>query len=257
MIQENFSEGKSPIHNLAPRTRTLAAIMLSLVVALSHQFIPLLTALIIALFLVFTARLNLFAAGRRLLVIAGFLLLIWLILPFTGGGKILWQYSFLSLHEAGLNLALQLTLKTCAMLFIFLALISTMSTGDLAHALHSLKLPPKLVLLLLITYRYIFLIEDELQSLLKAAKIRNFRPGTSLHCYKTYANLLGMLFVRAAERAQRVHKAMLCRAFDGHFHSLKEYHNRPRDYCFLGLIFAGSAFIVLGEMQLITLSTIF
>ncbi|MCK5915666.1 MAG: cobalt ECF transporter T component CbiQ, partial [Deltaproteobacteria bacterium] len=247
MIQETFSEGASPLHSLAPRTRTLAAIMLSLVVALSHELLALVMALIIAILLIRTARLNLLKAGRRLLVIGGFLLLIWLILPLTGGGTIVWQYSFISISQTGLNLALQLTLKTCAMLLIFLALISTMSTADLAHALHSLKLPAKLILLLLITYRYIFLIEDELQTMLRAAKIRNFQPGTSLHCDKTYANLLGMLFVRAAERAQRVHKAMLCRAFDGHFHNLKEYPNRPFDYYFLLLISILSIFVILGE----------
>ncbi len=257
MIQESFSSGRSPIHSLAPRTRTLAAIILSLVVALSHNLIALVTALLIAVILVISARISLLKAGRRLLVIAGFLLLIWLILPFTCGGEILWQNSFLSISRIGVDLALELTLKTCAMLLIFLTLVSTMSTADLAHALHSLKLPPKLVLLLLITYRYLFLMEDELQSLLKAAKIRNFRPGTSLHCYKTYANLLGMLFVRAADRAQRVHKAMLCRAFDGHFHSLEEYHNRPRDYYFLALIVAISALIVLAETQAITWPHIF
>ena len=257
MIQESFSRGCSPIHRLAPRSRLLAAIMLSLVVALIHNLTALLTALAIALILVFAARINFFKAGRRLLVIAGFLLLIWLILPFTGGGEVLWQNSFISISRTGFDLARELTLKTCAMLLIFLALVSTMSTADLAHALHALKLPPKLVLLLLITYRYLFLIEDELQSLLKAAKIRNFQPGTSLHCYKTYANLLGMLFVRAADRAQRVHKAMLCRAFDGHFHSLEEYHNRPRDYFFLGLIAAASALIIISELQLIRLPGVF
>ncbi|MCK5681420.1 cobalt ECF transporter T component CbiQ [bacterium] len=257
MIQEIFSRKSSPIHDLAPRTRTLAALTLSFIVALSHEFLPLVTALIIAAALVIAARLDLFKAGRRLLVIAGFLLLIWLVLPFTCPGDIIWQKSFLSISQTGLTLALQLTLKTCAMLLIFLALISTMSTADLAHALHNLKLPAKLVLLLLITYRYIFLIEDELQSLLRAAKIRNFHPGTSLHCYKTYANLLGMLFVRAAERAQRVHKAMLCRAFDGHFHSLQEYHNRPKDYYFLGLTIILSIFMILGECKIISLPTIF
>ena len=257
MIQETFSQGHSPIHNLTPRTRTLAAILLAFVIALCHELMPLLMALGGAIILIFTARLNLFKAGRRLLVIAGFLLLIWVILPLTCGGPVIWQNSFLKIGQTGIDLALELTLKTSSMLLIFLALISTMSTADLAHALHSLKLPPKLVLLLLITYRYIFLIEDELQTMLRAAKIRNFQPGTSLHCYKTYANLLGMLFVRSAERAQRVHKAMLCRAFDGHFHSLTEYHNRPQDYCFLGFILILSVVIIIGEWQIVTLPAIF
>lgn len=257
MIQETFCQGESSIHKLTPRTRTLAAVLLACVIALCHEITPLLTALGLAFILIFAARINLFKVGRRLLVIAGFLLIIWLVLPLTCGGPVIWQNSFLKIGQTGITLALELTLKTSAMLLTFLALISTMSTADLAHALDSLKLPPKLVLLLLITYRYIFLIEDELQTMLRAARIRNFQPKTSLHCYRTYAYLLGMLFVRSAERAQRVHKAMLCRGFDGRFHSLTEYHNKTQDYLFLSFSLIFSLFMALSEWQLITLPAIF
>ncbi len=256
MLQENFCRGESPIHKLSPRTRTLAAIFLAFVVALCQTIPPLLLALALSFILIIAARINLFKAGRRLLVIAGFLLLIWLVLPLTCGGPVIWQNSFLEIGRTGITLALLLTLKTSAMLLIFLALISTMSTADLAHALHSLKLPAKLVLLLLITYRYIFLIEDELQTMLRAAKIRNFQPNTSLHCYKTYANLLGMLFVRSAERAQRVHKAMLCRGFDGRFHSLTEYHDRAQDYFFLSFILIFSTILALSELRIVVFPAI-
>ena len=75
---------------------------------------------------------------------------------------------------------------------------------------------------ILITYRYIFVIEQEYQRLMRAARIRNFRPGSNLHTYRTYAYLLGMLFVRSAERAKRVHLAMVCRGFSGKFYSLQE-----------------------------------
>jgi cobalt/nickel transport system permease protein len=86
--------------------------------------------------------------------------------------------------------------------------------------------PDKLVYMMLITYRYLFLLEQEYQRLIRAMKIRNFRPGTNLHTYRTYAYLVGMLFVRASERARRVHWAMVCRGFSGRFTSLRNF---PRD----------------------------
>ena len=257
MLQETFITRKSLILDLTPRTRTLAAIVFATVIALSNELPVLLLALGTALLLVIVAGLDFRQVGRRLLVLSGFLLLIWLILPFTYQGEVVWRISFLSVTQPGLMAATRLTLKTCSMLLIFLTLISTMSTADLAHALHNLKMPAKLVLLLLITYRYIFLIEDELQTLQRAAKVRNFRPGTTLHCYRTYAYLLGMLFVRAAERAQRVHQAMLCRAFSGRFHSLREYHNRSQDYFFLALVTIISLMMILCEWNIITLPTLF
>lgn len=257
MLQETFINQKSFIQSLTPRTKTVATIIASTVIALSNEPAVLGLALGTALLLVSVAGLNFRQIGRRLLVLSGFLLMIWLILPFTYPGEIAWRISFLSVSQPGIMAATRLTLKTCSMLLIFLALISTMSTADLAHALHSLKIPAKLVLLLLITYRYIFLIEDELQTLQRAAKVRNFKPATTLHCYRTYAYLLGMLFVRAAERAHRVHQAMLCRGFNGRFHSLQEYHSRPQDYGFLALVLIISLLIILCEFKIITLPTPF
>jgi cobalt/nickel transport system permease protein len=75
----------------------------------------------------------------------------------------------------------------------------------------------------LMTYRYIFVLEQESQRLIRAAKIRGFTPGTSLHAYKTYAYLVGMLFVKASERAERVYRAMKCRGFNGRFHCLHAF----------------------------------
>ena len=54
-------------------------------------------------------------------------------------------------------------------------------------------------------------------------KIRGFVPSTSIHCYKSYAYLIGMLFIRASARADRVYRAMRCRGFDGRFHTLADF----------------------------------
>ncbi len=43
---------------------------------------------------------------------------------------------------------------------------------------------------------------------MRAIKIRGFVRGTSLHCYKTCAYLIGMLFVRASARAERVYQVI-------------------------------------------------
>ena len=73
------------------------------------------------------------------------------------------------------------------------------------------------------TYRYVFVLEQEYQRLMRAVKIRGFQPATNLHTYRTYAYVVGMLFVRAAERAERVQQAMLCRGFKRKFYCLQEF----------------------------------
>jgi energy-coupling factor transporter transmembrane protein EcfT len=60
-----------------------------------------------------------------------------------------------------------------------------MSLSVLGHSLEKLGISAKLVLLLLLTYRYIFVIEQEYRKLRRAAAIRSFHPGTNMHTYKT------------------------------------------------------------------------
>jgi len=53
-----------------------------------------------------------------------------------------------------------------------------------------------------------------------------------MHTYKTYAYLIGMIFVRAAARAQRVHQAMICRGFKGKFYSLYKFSSTGLSWIF-------------------------
>ena len=107
-----------------------------------------------------------------------------------------------------------------------------MNLSVLGHALNWWHVPDKIVHLLLMTYRYVFLIEQEYQRLMRAARFRGFRPGTNLHTYKTYAAIVGMLFVRSALRADRVQKAMLCRGFKNRFYCLCEFSTGMHEWLF-------------------------
>jgi len=176
-----------------------------------------------SLFLVCLARLNPQEVGKRLAVVFGFLLLIWAVLPLTFEGEALYRVGPLVMTRPGVILSAQITLKSITILLVFMALFATMTIATLGHTLNRLRLSGKLIHLFLMTYRYIFVIEEEYRRLRTAIKIRGFRPGTNMHSYRTYAYLIGMLFVRASVRAERVHQAMLCRGFKGRFYTLDEF----------------------------------
>jgi cobalt/nickel transport system permease protein len=158
-----------------------------------------------------------------LAVVNGLILFFWLVLPLTFPGKPLFTLGPLAVTREGVILSAQITLKSNAILLAFISLIASMSIATLGNAMNRLNIPGKIVQLFLLTYRYIFVIDQEYQRLSRSAKIRGFRPGTNTHTYKTYAYLIGMLFVRASARAQRVHQAMLCRGFKGKFYCLHEF----------------------------------
>ncbi len=247
MIEEPFASGQSFIHTMEPRIKIPAAFALSLAAALCKHFPVIWVYLLISLILVFAAQLNFRAVVKRLKPLFWFLLMIWVILPLTFEGREVYRYGWVRITEPGLLLSAMITFKSVTIVLIFTALVATMTVASLGNGLHRLHIPDKLVFLLLMCYRYIAVIEDEYNRLLRAAKFRGFVPKTNLHSYKTFAYLAGMLFVRASLRAQRVHKAMLCRGFNGKFHTLDVYPPNRLNFIFLTAMVCMSMGLFIGE----------
>ncbi len=239
MIEEPFAAGSSVLHGIDPRLRVSAAVLYSFVVALSYDITTLFLSLSLSILLTIAARPGFKMVVKRLFVLSGFLTLLWVVLPLTYPGEIYFKTGPFAFSEPGVLLAFQVTLKSISLVLAFMALLATMSTAVLGHSLNRLKLPDKLVHLFLLTYRYIFVLELEYQRLIRAARIRNFHPKTNMHSYRTYAYLVGMLFVRASERAKRVHHAMICRGFNGRFHALAHFPAKGRNNMVFAIIMAG------------------
>lgn len=246
MISEPFATGNSVIHQLDPRIRVGLTTLYAFVVALSSQFSVLFVALVLSLILIVISQVGIKEVFKRILWVNALILLLWLLLPFTFKGDVLTHIGSFAIYRPGVVLAAQITIKSNAILLAFIALIATMSFATLGHALYRMRVPEKIVHLLLMTYRYIFVIEQEYLRLIRAAKIRGFRPGTNTNTYRTYSYVIGMLFVRAAARAERVHQAMLCRGFKGKFYSLQEFQINSATWVFaimMTAIIAGLVFM--------------
>ena len=248
MIEEKFASGQSFIHKLDPKTRVVAVLILSFATALCNNLFVAVLYFIISTVLIIMARLNIKDVIERIKPVFWFLLMIWALIPITFDGQILYQFSWLKISDTGVLLCCKITIKSITILLFFTSLVATMTIASLGNALHKLYVPDKMVFLLLMSYRYIAVIEDEYKKLLRAAKFRGFRPKTNLHSYKTFAYLAGMLFVRASLRAQRVHQAMLCRGFNQKFHSLDVYQANRFNAIFLTGVFATGLGLVILEI---------
>jgi cobalt/nickel transport system permease protein len=232
VITESFSTGHSPLHRMDPRVRVLTAVLYAFIIALCQEETALFIALAVSASLVIAANLNPLAILRRLMPLSGFLLFLFAAVPLTFGGEAMGHILGLSISTQGVWLCIRISLKSVAILLSFFALITTMPMTVLGHSLDRLRVPGKLIHLLLVTYRYLFVFEAEFQRLIRAAKIRGFQPSTTIHTYRTYAFMVAMLFVRASHRGDRVFNAMKCRGFDGRFYSLWEFATAAGDKWF-------------------------
>ena len=247
MISEAFSEENSVLCRLDPGVRIVMASAYSCAAAVLKQFSALSAALIIAVIVLVMSGQNIRVVAKRLLAVNSLIALFWVLLPLTYPGDALFYLWSLPISRAGVILSAQMTLKSNAILLVFIAMIAPIPFNTLGYALERLRVPRKLVYLLLMTYRYIFVIEEEYHKLIRAAKIRGFSPKTDIHTYRTVAWLVGMLFVRASKRAGRVYQAMICRGFKGRFYSLQKFEISRMDR--VSALLMGIAIIALTMLE--------
>lgn len=173
---------------------------------------------------------------RRLLHVEGFLLLLFLTLPFTVPGTPLLHVGPLTASVEGMARAALVAAKVSASVAVLLLLLGDIEPARLGGALRALHMPERLARLFVLTVRYVGLIRDEAGRLQEAMRARAFRPRSNRHTWRSYGNLVGMLLVRALDRAQRVEEAMACRGGEGPFPWRAAPAPAQRDWLGFGLI---------------------
>jgi len=246
MIEE-LSNGDSFIKRLDPRIKIVVVFLFSVVVAVSNQLPVLMWALALSLLIVLAAGVPTKELRGRLIPVNMLIIFLWLFLPFTFAGKVAFFIGPLAVTHEGVLYATRITIKSNAMMLMLIALVSSTPIFTMGHAMHELGIPKKIVHLFFFTYRYIHVMHREYARLLNSMKIRGFRPKTSLHTYKTFAYMVGMLLVRSFDRAQRVHNAMLCRGFKGNLYSLSKFSIKRRDV--VSLVCMLTIIILLGVLE--------
>ncbi|WP_366922608.1 cobalt ECF transporter T component CbiQ [Metallumcola ferriviriculae] len=115
-----------------------------------------------------------------------------------------------------------LSLLTKGFFTILAALILIATTGmtRIASALQMLRIPKLFIMQLLLTYRYISVLIEEVIRVMRAHSLRSF--GGKGVKYKEWGPLIGQLLFRTLERAQHIYHSMCCRGFTGAYYVGKE-----------------------------------
>ncbi|MFH1567002.1 MAG: CbiQ family ECF transporter T component, partial [Gemmatimonadota bacterium] len=114
MHLEEFADGTSFLHAADPRVKLVVAVAFAGVVATAQEYRALVPALAGAAALVLLARLNLRQLLARLAVVNVFVLLLWVLLPFTYPGEAAFALGPLRASREGLEASLLITLRTNA-----------------------------------------------------------------------------------------------------------------------------------------------
>ena len=210
-----------PLAGFDPRVRLVAALTFCVTTVALDNYAALATALLFALLALGVARPCPRTLGRRLLALEGFMVMILIMLPFSVPAghpdDILMRLGPLTASGGGLQQAAGILLKTNIVVLVLAASIGRLEPSEFGRALAALRLPTKLVVLLLLTVRYLDVLHCEHARLRRSMRVRGFRARASPHGLRSIGYLVGMLLVRSFDRSERILAAMRCRGFNGHF----------------------------------------
>ena len=103
-------------------------------------------------------------------------------------------------------------IKSNLCVFTMLLLTWTTPFHDILQELRRLRLPVVMLTTLALMYRYLPLLTEESRRMQRARASRTFLPGKRL-AWRNLSEILGRLFLRSAERAERIYLAMCARGW--------------------------------------------
>jgi len=138
-------------------------------------------------------------------------------------------------------------------------LVGSTPFPDLLLAMRALKIPRLLAAIVGLMWRYLFVLADEALRLLRARESRSAVPfngrgrrvgGSLAWRARVAGGMVGNLFLRAFDRADRIYAAMLARGYDGEVRALPRPPLRAGQWAVLGAGLATLALLALAGFLL-------
>ncbi len=249
---DRYLERSSAVHRLDPRVKVLVTLAFIVAVSLlpNGAWAAYGAAALLIGAATVVARLSPGLVARRSLLGVPFLLAAVSVL-FTAPGRALWSGPWgLELTDAGLLRFAGIVVRSMLAIAAAVLLTATTRFPDVLHALRHLRVPAVLVAIIAFMYRYLFVLADEAQRLLRARAARSARlPGTtgggSLGWRAAVVgHMAGQLFVRSLDRSERVYQAMQARGYRGELLTLAPHAMQRRDWLALALGAAAIAGVI-------------
>ena len=253
---DRYADGTSVIHRLDPRSKLIGLMALVAVQVLTDIDHVLTFATYGGLLfgLLILSRIPWRYAAGRLALIAPFVLLVAVFSPFFSENaakeELIILFGAIETRYRGWMAFWNAAVKGSLGALALIVLSSTTRFSDLLKGLEKLRVPHVFVFMLGIAYRYLYVFAEEATSMLRALKSRGFF-GRWIWQSASLGRLVGNLFLRAYERGERVHMAMVARGFDGTPRTAQPLVFRMQDVLFVAFmilaVIIGQALRVFGS----------
>jgi cobalt/nickel transport system permease protein len=166
---------------------------------------------------------------------------------FTPGARLFdWSYGP---TIPGLIGAAILVMRVGVSVSLAVLLVLVTPWADVLKSLQAFRVPQIFILLLSMTYRYIFLFLRSTNGLFEARKSRQVGRTSGKEQRGWISGSMGGLMHRSFKMSNEVYAAMLARGFTGQVRSYNTYQMKGRDWLVLGAaVLIGIAILVLGKV---------
>ncbi len=224
------------LQSFDPRLKLLVVGALLVTAGLAHNVVTVLVLYVFTLGLAFLSRIPFDFFVKR----------VWLGIPFFAGVVVLPSLflipgtPLLSLAVPATPWVITISDQAVAGAVLFIArvgtsvslavlLVITTPWADLLKALSVLHVPEAFVLILGMTYRYLFLFLRTLDNMLLARKSRTVGQTSGGEQRQWIVASIGVLLGKSFQMSNEVYQAMLSRGFGGRIRTLDDFQIKPRD----------------------------
>jgi cobalt/nickel transport system permease protein len=237
LVNEELARKRGPAQSLDPRVKLFTLVLLVVIIGLARSIWVLAAIFILVLIMNFAGRIPLKFFLKRVVLFLPLTAIIVLPALFITPGEPLWTLGARVIITAqGARTAALLLLRVMDSVSLGVLLILTTPWNRILLALRWFRLPPVLVDILGMTYRYIFLLLHIANATFLARRSRS--PGTlsTGENRRWLARTLATTMSRTQHLGEEVYLAMLARGYQGEIFSLNRLRLVNRDYIWLGCI---------------------
>lgn len=216
---ETLAMGDSPLHRLDPRAKIITTLIFIIAVISFDKYAlsALMPLLIYPVFLISIGNLPAGYLLKKVLIISPFAVLVGIFNPLMDR-EILFRIGSIGISGGWVSF---MSILSRFILTVTSALILISSTGfnAVCGSLMKLGIPRPFVVQLLLFYRYIFVLTDEAERMIRARSLRALNSKSM--SFGTFISIVSHLLLRTLDRAERIYCAMRCRGFDGNIRMVR------------------------------------
>ena len=229
-LLDDLSEKDTLIHRLHPLVKLLTTVaFLTVVISFNRYEISGLMIFIFYPVIIFSlAEIPIIPILKRVLLMEPIIIGIGILNPIFD--QQLFNFCGIEMSRGWITL-LSIMIKSGLTETSALLLVATTGMNKLAEAMRMIKIPRIFVMQLLLTYRYIIVMMEEVGRILRAYSLRS--PNQKGLHISVWGSLTGQLILRTFDRGERIYQSMRLRGYTGEYNSGSQSKLNTNDFLYL------------------------